>query len=384
MGQRARLGRDRLNAPQQHHKEHHTMFASKLALRQRLCAPMAALALLALPGVSLRGGILCKLTAGSLAAMAMLLALTATPAAARPTGVNGQIVFGRDDPLVFGSHSAWTINPNGSHEQQLLPGLEFPVWSLDGSAIVANSESDPDSNTWIIDPDTGEHRALPKPDPEHLFLPCGVPSPDFERLACAGFDVTEDWPSRNGIYTVRTSDGGGLQRLTSDTYEDVPGDYSPDGKRLVYFHVGLTPPDSVGLYVLKTNGTGTRKIAPCCSPDDSGGSWSPKGNEIVFSWQPPGFQVHSTIWVVHSDGSGLRQLPVPGCGGPIADPDAQGCADATWSPDGKKILFRLTNPGRGEGGDLYTVNPDGTGLFQVTHDGDVEWPNWGTHPLATG
>jgi TolB protein len=314
-----------------------------------------------------------KLIVGSLAA-ALLCAAAATPAVARPRGDNGQIVFGRAD------HSAWTINPDGTHERQLLPRLESPFWSLDGSAIVANSETDPDSYSWIIDPDTGEHRALPKPDPQQLFLPCGVPSPDFERLACAGYDATEDWPSRNGIYTVRTSDGGGLLRLTSDTYEDQPGDYSPDGKRLVYSHAGLAPPESAGLYVVKTNGTGTRKIAPCCS---SPGSWSPQGDDVVFSWSPPGFQVHSTIWVVHSDGSGLHEIHVPGCdGGLRTDPVARGCADAVWSPDGKKILFRLTTPGRGEGGDLYTVNADGTGLFQVTHDGDVEWPNWGTHPLA--
>jgi Tol biopolymer transport system component len=366
------------------------MFASKLAPRLRLRAPTAALALPALLGVSLRGGIMRKLTAGSLAAMALLLALTARPAAARPRGTNGQIVFGR------AGHSAWTINPDGTHEQQLLPGFafEFPVWSLDGSAIVAYSDSDPSASGWIIDPDTGAHRALPNPDPDRFddFFACGVPSPDFERLACGGGSRTD--PSVAGIYTIRTSDGGGLRRLTSDTIEDEIGDYSPDGKRLVYFHFPPEvfapdrPPnfDLAGLSVVKVNGTGTRKIAPCCS---SGGSWSPQGNDIVFSWRPPALSFetgfHSTIWIVHSDGSGLHQIHVPGCdGGPNTDPDAHGCANATWSPDGKKILFRLTTPGFGEGGDLYTVNADGTGRFQVTHDGDVDWPNWGTHPLATG
>ena len=324
-----------------------------------------------------------KLTLGFLAAIALVPALTATPAAARPSGDNGQIVFGRDDPLLDGSHSASVVNPDGTHEHELLPGLEFPVWSADGSTIVANAETDPDSSGWIIDPDTREHRALQQPDPQHLFLPCGVPSPDFTRVTCPGFDATDSWPSRNGLYTVRTSDGGGLKRLTSDTYEDDPGDYSPDGKRLVYSHAGLNPPDSVGLYVLRTNGTGTTRIAGCCP---SAGSWSPKGNDIVFSSIAPSFQFHSRIWIVHSDGSGLRQVPLPQslCGGSFDDPDARGCADATWSPDGRKILFRLTNTGRGEGGDLYTVNPDGTGLLRVTHDGDVEWPNWGTHSLATG
>src|SRR3954451_6772450 len=44
------------------------------------------------------------------------------------------------------------------------------------------------------------------------------------------------------------------------------------------------------------------------SPSRTARSWSPQGNQIVFSWSPPDFQVHSTLWVVHSDGSGLRRL----------------------------------------------------------------------------
>jgi Tol biopolymer transport system component len=330
-----------------------------------------------------------KLIITSLAAIALLSALTVTPAVAKPRAVNGQIAFGRDDPLVRGT-VLYTVNPDGSHERQLLPvGLGSPHWSPDGGAIVADGAGTGDA-AWIIDPDTGTHRALPNPDPAAFdIFPCGVPSPDFERLACAGFGKTD--PSLNGIYTVRTSDGSDLRRLTSDTIEDQIGDFSPDGKRLVYFHFppevfAPDPPnfDLAGLYVLKVNGTGTRKIAPCCS---SGGSWSPQGNDIVFSSSPAALSFetsfHTKIWVVHSDGSGLHEIHVPGCnGGPRTDPEARGCADAVWSPDGKKILFRLTTPGRGEGGDLYTINADGTGLTQVTHDGDVEFPDWGTHPLA--
>jgi Tol biopolymer transport system component len=304
-------------------------------------------------------------------------ALAAAPAAARPLGHNGQIAFGRDDPLLHET-VVYTINPDGSHERQLLPvGLESPRWSPDGASIVADSGTGQDA-AWIVDPGAGAYRKLPNPDLDNYeVMACTVPSPDFERLACAGFGKTDQ--SLNGIYTVRTSDGGDLRRLTSNTIEDDPGDYSPDGKRLVYAHF---PPDfdSAGVYVLRTNGSGTRKIAPCCT---SPGSWSPKGNQILFSSRPS-FDVHSTLWVVHSDGSGLRRLPIPTsfCGGPTSDPDARGCADPVWSPDGRKIVFRLTTPGFGEGGDLYTINSDGTGLTQVTHDGDVEFPDWGTHPLA--
>jgi Tol biopolymer transport system component len=328
-----------------------------------------------------------KLSIPSLAAIALLFALTATPAAARPRGVNGQIAFGRDDPLL--EHVLYTINPDGSHEHQLLPfGLGSPVgwWSSDGSSIVTDGTATGDA-ALIVDPDTGTYRSLANPDPATFdFFACGVPSPDFDRLACAG--GSEKDRSVGGIYTVRTSDGGDLRRLTSNTIEDEIGDYSPDGKRLVYSHIapGLPdgPPDFArsGLYVLKVNGTGTRKIAPCCS---SGGSWSPQDNQIVFSWSPPGFQVHSTLWVVHSDGSGLRQLPIAQafCGGRTADSDTRGCVNPAWSPDGRKIVFRRTTPGFGEGGDLYTINADGTGLFQVARD-NVEGLDWGPHALASG
>ena len=317
------------------------------------------------------------LTITFLTAIALVMALTAMPAAARPLGHNGQIVFGRDDPLV-GDTVIYTVNPDGSHERQVLAvGLEFPHWSHDGGAIVADASGAGDA-AWIVAPDTGTYRALPMPDPDNYdVMACSAPTPDFKRLACAGFGKTD--PSLNGIYTVRTSDGRGLRRLTSNTNEDSPGDYSPDGRRLVYSHFP-DDFDRAGLYVLKINDTRAGKIAPCCT---SPGSWSPKGNQIVFS-KRPSFEVHSTIWVVHSDGSGLRQIPVTGCGGPTADPNARGCADPVWSPDGKNIVFRLTTPGFGEGGDLYTINAHGTDLTQVTHDGDVEFPDWGTHPLATG
>ena len=195
-----------------------------------------------------------KLTVGFFAAIVLLAALITTPAGAKPRAVNGEIVFGRDDPLV--GHTVSTVNPDGSHEHKLLSvpvDLESPHWSPDGGTIVAGPGTG--DAAWIIDRDTGTYRALPNPDPAAFdILPCGVPSPDFEWLACNGFGKD---PSLNGIYTVRTSDGGGLRRLTSDTIEDTPGDYSPNGKRLVYFHIppevfDHDPPDfgPAGLFVL--------------------------------------------------------------------------------------------------------------------------------------
>src|SRR6266545_705825 len=136
---------------------------------------------------------------GFVLCIAALPALNASSATANPTHPNGQILFARYDPTLDDT-VLYTVNPDGSHKQQVVPfGVECPHWSPDGSRIAK----------------------------------CGTVSylwtPDAKRLACdAGSDSD---PSRNGIYTIRTADGRGLTRITSNPFgEDVPGEYSPNGK----------------------------------------------------------------------------------------------------------------------------------------------------------
>ena len=56
------------------------------------------------------------------------------------------------------------------------------------------------------------HRRHPRALPvrPRFHLACSVWSPDAKRLACGQFDSATD-PSRNGMYTIRSSDGGGLR-----------------------------------------------------------------------------------------------------------------------------------------------------------------------------
>ena len=336
-----------------------------------------------------------KLTIRSVTVTALLLAVMAIPAAAKPLGHNGQIVFGRVDPLA-GDTVPYTINPDGTHEHQVLSlPLEAPRWSPDGTRFATCCGPSPGGHAaaTVVNPDDPAGAVnLPEPDP-NLDLYCGAAwTADATRVACEGFGATDD--SRNGIYTIRVSDGGGARQVTSNPGgDDQPGDYSPDGRRLVITRFPPCCPHTLdeflaksGLFVVNPNGTRVRKVAPCCGS----GSWSPQGNEIVFSRHVTE-DVHSSIWVVHADGSDLHQInvQVPAgqfpCGAPNSDPTAGGCFDPRWSPDGQKIVFVRGSPDSGLTSSIYTMNADGSDVTQVTNAADQfdESPDWGTHPLAT-
>src|SRR5262249_36882312 len=312
----------------------------------------------------------------------VLGAMAATPVAASPRGTNGMLTFARFNPAVDDSQ-VYVINPDGSGERFIQGPMdtgEVPRWFSDGAHIAtagAPAGSSVSGGALIINPDDGTFRQVDGHYPG-LFNPCGSPSPDGTLLLCETFS---DDGSQNGIHTIRSSDGGGLTQITSNPGgDDVPGSWSANGSRIVFQRFG---PDSYeGVFVVNVNGTGLKRILPptvsanCCTFN-----WSPQGNEIAFS-RHASPDVHSSLWVMHSDGSGLRPLPGPpgsGCGGPNADPAAIGCLQPAWSPDGTKIAF-AGGLNLDSDGEIYTVNLDGTGLMQVTHTGGSESPDWGTHP----
>ena len=325
----------------------------------------------------------------TLATTMMLVFLgTGGPAHGKAPGPNGRIAFARFDPTLGGT-AIYTANPDGSHQQQLYSDGSFPSWSPDGSQVLFGTACFDGTETCavtIVDVDSGTFRQLRWPDPT-LETDCtGRWSPDGQRLVCSGFGVTD--PSRNGIYTIRSSDGGGLTRITSALPggDDEGGEFSPDGRRIVFIRVNESGP--VGLFVVKLDGSGLRQITPpgflpdvTEAPDPQSLSWSPSGNKILFvSRIDPSHRL--AIWVVRADGSGLHQLPImPACGGAFSDPKSVSCFSPGWSPDGTKIVFtRISANGTQQ--NIYTVNADGSGLTQVTNSGGASQADWGTHPLA--
>ena len=96
-------------------------------------------------------------------------------------------------------------------------------------------------------------------------------------------------------------------------------------------------------------------------------AWSPDGSQIAWSdfvEDSATYGHHASVLsFVNPDGTGLREevAPLPGGG-----------ASLVWSPDGSRLAFGDgTDPGQ-----IFVINADGSGLRQVTRDGDNNWPAW--------
>jgi TolB protein len=272
------------------------------------------------------------------------------PSAEVPSGLSGRLVFTRFDEATHTPISSHIVQPDGSNETQLdLPNSQAGgSWSPQGDRLAVEAEL-PDGRigTAIIEPDGTLIRTLRIPHPS-LNLVCFIWSPDGKRLACEGWNDSR--PALRGIYTVRSSDGGDLTRATrSPTGKaDLPGDFSSDGKQLVFKRT--TEEDDGPLMLEGVAGGKPRRLSPGVFEDD--GKFSPDGRSVLTSQG-------GSIILVGVDGEVRSRISKPGTY----------AFGAVWSPDGEWIAFS-----RGKHGpaDIFISRPDGSEEFQVTDTPDNE------------
>jgi hypothetical protein len=83
------------------------------------------------------------------------------------------------------------------------------------------------------------------------------------------------------------------------------GAFSLDGKRIVFVRFDQDG-NSAGLFTVRTDGSDLRQLTPMDMILNIGADWSPEANEILLS-RHVSSDVHGSLWVVHADGTGLRE-----------------------------------------------------------------------------
>src|SRR3989344_5935198 len=222
-------------------------------------------------------------------------------------------------------------------------------------------------------------------------------------------------------------DGTGLQRLTTNPGQDLEPTWSPDGKELLFtsHRTGGTAvwrmdsdgsnqrditsniverarqadwcsngkivvayrdrgDSEAGIGIIDPNGTSFTSIysEPRTGRIPSWPKWSPNCFEIAFERYVNG---NWEIYTMNSDGTNQRNIP-----NNLIVNDQQ----ATWSPDGTKMVFisDRANPGGITNGlldiDLYIMNNDGTNITRLTYDigpeADPDWSNDGEKIIFAG
>jgi TolB protein len=136
-------------------------------------------------------------------------------------------------------------------------------------------------------------------------------------------------------------DGSGWSQLTDSPLASFNASLSPDGKEVVYVATDgkMSEIYEVDIATLKTKQlTNLKKNlgSPEISPDNK---------NIIFHYHSG--NNNTAIWIMNRDGSKRHQFYS------LSGQDAH---DATWSPDGTKILFAL---GKGDNNKLYIIDANG-------------------------
>jgi Tol biopolymer transport system component len=174
---------------------------------------------------------------------------------------------------------------------------------------------------------------------------------------------------------IMNSDGSGIVNLTAGTpaadttipgFDDSPV-FSPDGQHIAFDHAnGLVTDDQLehsAVWVMGTDGSGARQVValPPYTGDMGGLAWSPDGSRILYGvgiskGTPP---TGRTFFSIKADGTDNRQLGSDWTSGEDGVP--------SWNVATNKIAFRIAPDEETGVGNFFTINPDGSGLSQVTH-----------------
>ena len=297
-----------------------------------------------------------------LAAAVLGLGLFAPPAeqaqAAYP-GTNGKIYF--TEEAVGGGKGVRSANPDGSARDTITHPApnqtdRSPEVSGDGSTLVFQRvtarQVDPacsdrcrfdfKSDVYVSGADGSAPRLLHEgswsnePDGAGYHFEPAV-SPDGKKVA---FLSMPDGEKAQGPAEVKVvdADGSGLRAVHSAEAVGNFGsrvEWSPDGTKLLFstgYHGPASDPDARGIYVMNADGSSTACLVGATGLQEQDASWSPDGKQIVFVSRSDAASPRRAVEVMQANGSGRKTVVGP-------DGFYELPLNPSFSPDATLIAF---------------------------------------------
>lgn len=214
-----------------------------------------------------------------------------------------------------GNSDIYIVDLNGNNLSRLTssPAHDvYPSWSPDGTQIVYQTNEGGDQELAIINVSNKEYYTITN-NTCNDWGPVWSPVGDW-------IAFYSDCDGERNIYKMRAN-GGDRTQLTFNSGSNswFPA-WSPDGTQITF---SSNRSGKYHIYMMNANGGSEVQLAKGCVS-----YYSPDGSQILY-----GVYCDDTddLWLMNANGSNQRPIT-----------DGVECKNATWSPDGKSIVFQLS------------------------------------------
>ncbi|HZM23061.1 MAG TPA: protein kinase [Anaerolineales bacterium] len=252
-----------------------------------------------------------------------------TPPPTQTSSPSGQwIAF---NSRVSGNADIYLVDIRGNNLTQVTTSSShdlYPSWSPDGKKIVFQTNDGGDQELAIVTISNKRTEGLTDNN-------CNDWGPVWSTVD-SWIVFYSDCDGERNIYKIR-EDGSRRTQLTfsSGSYSWFPS-WSPDGKKITF---SSNRSGKYRIYVMNANGENeVELVAGCVS------FFSPDGKRILYGVY---CDDTSDLFLMNADGSEQARL-TDGCE----------CKNATWSPDGKSIVFQLSQTTKEGPFQLYIMSLD--------------------------